>query len=96
MDATLPKWDQLVPIPYVPDIKERITLPKSLLDPKNPQYEKCYQANIQLAIGLYETGFDVITTIYTVNGKKVDSLKEALFNKEPVWIEVGTMSSLAF
>lgn len=86
MDATSPKWDQLVPIRHVPDTKERITLPKSLLNPKNPKHEKCHQANIKLAIRFYETGFSGITTI----------LKESLLNKEPVWIEVNTISSLGF
>lgn len=96
MDAASPKWDQLVPIPYVPDTKERIIFLTSLLDIKNPKYEKCHQANIKAAIGFYETGFDGIATIYIVDGRKVNSLKEALLNKEPVWIEVGAMQSLLF
>lgn len=32
-----------------------------------------HQANIKAAIGLHETGYDGIATIYLVNGKKVES-----------------------
>lgn len=55
MDQT-PQWDQLVPIPYVPDINEQINLSQSLLDSTDPRYEM-HQANIEAAIVLYENGF---------------------------------------
>lgn len=53
-------------------------------------YESCHQANIKAAVGFYENVFDGTTTVYIV-GKKVQSLSEALLNKEPVWREVGAM-----
>ncbi len=49
-----------------PDTKARI------------MYEKCPQANIKAAIGFYETGYDGIATVYLVEGKRVNSLSEAL------------------
>lgn len=58
MDATSPKWDQLV-ISVAPDTKERTTFLTSSFDPKLTKYEKCHQANIKVAIGFYETGLMV-------------------------------------
>lgn len=36
------------------------------------------KANIKGAIGFYETGYDGIATVYLVEGKRVNSLSEAL------------------
>lgn len=81
-----------MPIPYVPTLKGRITCLTSLLDPKHPKYKKCYENNIKVGIEGYEKWFDAMTAIYCVNGKKVDSLQEALqgaiLNKESLWLEV--------
>ena len=85
-----PQWDQLVPIPYVPDINDQITYLKSLLDSTDPRCEM-QKANIKAAIVLYENGFDGLKEIYLIDGKQVDSLEAALLYKEPVWIEVGAM-----
>ncbi len=60
-----PQWDQPVPIPYVPDIKEHI---KSLLGLTNPRYAMC-EVNVKAAVVLYENGYDGSTKIYLVNGK---------------------------
>lgn len=60
--------------PYIPDTKARITLLTPLLDPKNPMYI-CPQANIKAANGFYDDG---IATIYPVDGRRVNSLSEAL------------------
>lgn len=64
------------PITYT---KARIT---SLLDPKNPKYEKCHQANIRAAIGFYETGYETNSFV---------NERESILCQRPVWIEASVM-----
>lgn len=77
MDQT-PQWNQLVPIPYVPNINEQIIYLKSVLDSTDPRYEM-QQAKIKAAIVLYKNDFDGTKEIYLINGKQVDSVKVVCF-----------------
>lgn len=77
MDQTL-HWDQLVPIPYLPDINKQIIYLKSIFDSTDPRYEM-QQAKIKAAIVLYKNDFDGTKEIYLINGKQLDSVKAVCF-----------------
>ncbi|MCJ1346614.1 hypothetical protein MMC31_004832, partial [Peltigera leucophlebia] len=90
MTTSAPKWDELVPIPLIFDVKARIEFLKSILIPGNPCSQHPRQhPNIEAAIAMYESGKLDGSRVLIVGGKVVSS-EEALKAGLPVWGEGGS------